>query len=101
MAFAIGRWAQRTVTIATTTLASAVVTTLTATLVGVKTDDIVVMEAPSSLDADLVPVGASISAADTLAVRVRNLGTATAVTTGSQTWGVLVVQGDQSAIPEV
>lgn len=101
MGFSIGMWAERTVTRATATFASAVVTSLTVTLPGCQIGDVIIPHAPSSLSVDLVPISASVTAENTIAFQVRNLGAATAVTTGSQIWGVLVLRGDQSAIPNL
>jgi hypothetical protein len=62
--------------------------TVTFTLTGAETTDIIVMNPPSGLNDDLLFVGASITAADTVTVYLYN-PTAGAIDDGANTWSYL------------
>lgn len=95
--FAIGRWGIRQVTIATTGVSVAVVASVAVTIPGVQTDMFVVPIAPATLTLGVVPVGAHVTAANTITVRLYN-PTAASISTTSQIWQLAIFAGDQSAL---
>lgn len=70
----------------------------TFTITGLQTRDLVFVNIPSSLNDGLGVVGARVSAADTLAVRVMN-ATAGGLNAASATFTVLVVRPEPGSLP--
>lgn len=64
----------------------------TATVKGVDTADVVIAIPPSGLEDDIIPKGARVSAADTVAVKVYN-PTGGAIDPASATWTLLIFRG--------
>jgi hypothetical protein len=82
----------KTATVIPGTVGAGTVVTVTATATGVKTTDYVIPQPPSNLDTGLVPVGAYVSTADSITVRLYNPTTAAITDTTGKTWKFLVVK---------
>lgn len=80
-----------TVTIDLASVAAATSAEQTFTVPGLRVGDFVAVTIPSTLNAGLGIVGARVSAADTLALRVMN-ATAGALDAGSASFGVMVIR---------
>ena len=64
--------------------------TTTVTVTGAKVGDIIIVSAPSALDAGLVPKGATVTATDTVSVVLANV-TGSGVDGSARTWAYQLV----------
>ena len=61
------------------------------TIAGLQTDDVVVCMPPSTFEAGLICIGANVTAANTLGVKLLN-NTASSVTGDAETWSYFVLK---------
>ena len=89
----MGGWTKvsKSVDIASIAATTAVATAVT--VAGVITDDEVVAIPPEGLEDDLIPIGANVTAADTISLTVYN-PTAGAINPAAATWTFIVFRGD-------
>jgi hypothetical protein len=66
-------------------------TTFTVTITGVQTNDLVFLTPPSDIEPGLVFQGASVTAANTVTIRMRNV-TGTAIAASTRTWSYMVIR---------
>jgi hypothetical protein len=66
-------------------------TTFTVTITGVQTGDLVFLTPPSDIEPGLVFQGASVTAANTVTIRMRNV-TGTAIAASTRTWSYMVIR---------
>jgi hypothetical protein len=82
----------KTATVIPGTVTAGAVAVVTVAATGVKTTDYVAPIPPSDLQTGLVPVGAYVSATNSIAVRIYNPTTAAITDTTGKTWRFLVVR---------
>jgi hypothetical protein len=82
----------KTATVIPGTVSGGAVATVTVTANGAQTTDYVIPLPPSNLDTGLVPVGAYVSATNSISVRLYNPTTAAITDTTGKTWRFLVVK---------
>jgi hypothetical protein len=66
-------------------------TTFTVTITGVQSGDLVFLTPPSDIEPGLVFQGASVTAANTVTIRMRNV-TGTAIAASTRTWSYMVIR---------
>jgi hypothetical protein len=82
----------KTATVVPGTVTAGTVATVTVSVAGALTTDYVVPLPPSNLDIGLVPVGAYVSSANSVTVRIYNPTTAAITDTAGKSWRFLVVR---------